>query len=81
MVIKSLENKNQNYDKLTPLQKRKATTSLQHNEYDVEALSLKLRIHQYLKKNDVVIDCCKKILKVDSDNFEVKDILEGLEEN
>ena len=54
---------------------------LEINEYDVEALSLKLRIHQYLKKNDVVIDCCKKILKVDSDNFEVKDILEGLEEN
>tara|TARA_B100000686_G_scaffold318553_1_gene368452 strand:- start:404 stop:1114 length:711 start_codon:yes stop_codon:yes gene_type:complete len=40
MVIKSLENKNQNYDKLTPLQKRKATTSLQHNKYDVEALPI-----------------------------------------
>jgi len=54
---------------------------LEINEYDIEALSLKLRIYQYLKNNDVVIDCCKRILKVDSDNFEVKDILEGLEEN
>ena len=54
---------------------------LEINEYDVESLSLKLRVHEYLKENDVVIDCCKKILKVDPDNFEVRDILDGLEEN
>ena len=54
---------------------------LEINEYDVEALSLKLRVHQYRKENDIVIDCCKKILKVDSDNFEVRDILDGMEEN
>ena len=54
---------------------------LEINEYDVESLSLKLRVHEYLKKNDVVINCCKKILKVDSDNFEVRDILDELEEN
>ena len=54
---------------------------LEINEFDVESLSLKLRIYEYLKENDMVIDCCKKILKVDSDNFEVRDILEELEEN
>ena len=54
---------------------------LEINEYDVESLSLKLRVHQYLKENDIVINCCKKILKVDPDNFEVRDILDELEEN
>ena len=53
---------------------------LEINEYDVEALSLKLRIHQFLKENVVVIDCCKKILKVDSENHEVGDILDDLGE-
>ena len=37
--------------------------------YDVESLSLKLRVYQYLKDDDVVIDCCKKILEVAPDNF------------
>ena len=54
---------------------------LEINVYDVESLSLKLRVHQHLQENDVVIDCCKKILKVDSDNFEVRDILDELEGN
>ena len=54
---------------------------LEINEYDVESLSLKLRVHQYLNNNDTVADCCKKILKVDSDNFEVRDVLDELEEN
>jgi len=54
---------------------------LEINEYDVETLSLKLRIYQFLKNDEIVIDCCKKILKVDSDNFEVREILESLEEN
>ena len=40
-----------------------------------------LRKNQFLKINEIVIDCCKKILKVDSDNFEVRDILESIEEN
>ena len=54
---------------------------LEINEYDVESLSLKLRVHEYLNENDLVINCCKKILKVDPDNFEVRDILDDLEEN
>ena len=51
------------------------------DEFDVEALSIKLRVYQFLKDDDKVIDCCKKILKVDPDNFEVRDILDELEEN
>ena len=39
-VIDSLESKKQNYDKLTVLQKRKATTALKHNKYDVDALNV-----------------------------------------
>ena len=54
---------------------------LEINEYDVESLSLKLRVHEYLNENDLVINWCKKILKVEPDNFEVRDILDELEEN
>jgi len=53
---------------------------LEINEYDTEALSLKLRVHQYFKEKDKVIDCCKKILKIDSDAYQVRDILNELEE-
>ena len=53
---------------------------LEIDEYDIEALSLKLRIYQFLKEDDKVIDCCKKILKIDYENYEVKDILDQLEE-
>ena len=52
---------------------------LEISEYDVEALSLKLRVHQHLKENDIAIECCKKILSVNSDNYEVKDVLNELE--
>ena len=52
---------------------------LEINPYDVESLSLKLRVYQYLKDDDVVIDCCKKILDVAPDNFEVRDLITELE--
>ena len=52
---------------------------LEINPYDVESLSLKLRVHQFLKEDDVVIDCCKKILEVAPDNFEVRDLISELE--
>jgi len=52
---------------------------LEINPYDVESLSLKLRVHQFLKENDVVIDCCRKILDVAPDNFEVRDLITELE--
>ena len=34
---------------------------------------------QYFKENVKVIDCCKRILKIDSDAFQVRDILNELE--
>ena len=52
---------------------------LEINEYDTDALGLKLRVHQYLKENNKVIECCKKILEVDSDAFEARNILNELE--
>ena len=52
---------------------------LEINPYDVESLSLKLRVHQFLKEDDVVIDCCRKILEVSPDNFEVRDLISELE--
>ena len=52
---------------------------LEINPYDVESLSLKLRVHQFLKEDDVVIDCCRKILEVAPDNFEVRELISELE--
>ena len=53
---------------------------LEINEYDSDALGLKLRVHQHFKENDKVIECCKKILEVNSDSYEVRDILNELED-
>jgi tetratricopeptide (TPR) repeat protein len=52
---------------------------LEINEYDTDALGLKLRIHQHLKENSKVIECCKKILEIDSDAYDVRTILNELE--
>ena len=63
---------------------------LEMNPYDVESLSLKLRVHQFLaeqqedeesKQNElnIVIDCCRKILDVAPDNFQVRDLITELE--
>ena len=52
---------------------------LEINEFDIEGLGLKLRIHQHFKENDKVIECCKRILKIDSDAYDVRDILNELE--
>ena len=52
---------------------------LEINEYDTEALGLKLRVHQHFKENAKVIECCKKILEIDSDAYAVRAILNELE--
>jgi len=52
---------------------------LEINEYDTEALGLKLRVHQHFKENAKEIECCKKILEVDSDAYDVRIILNELE--
>ena len=52
---------------------------LEINEYDTDALGLKLRVHQHFQENLKVIECCKKILEVNSDAYEVRIILNELE--
>jgi len=52
---------------------------LEINEYDTDALGLKLRVHLHLKENSKVIECCKNILEVDSDANDVRTILNELE--
>ena len=52
---------------------------LEINEYDTDALGLKLRVHQHFQENLKVIECCKKILEVDSDAYDVRTILNELE--
>mgnify|MGYP001440012411 FL=1 len=52
---------------------------LEINPYDVESLSLKLRVHQFLEEDDIVIDCCRKIIDIAPDNFEVRDLISELE--
>ena len=46
---------------------------LEINEHDTDALGLKLRVHQHFKENGKVIECCKKILEVNSDSYEVRE--------
>ena len=52
---------------------------LEINEFDTESLALKLRVHQHFKETDKVIDCCKRILKIDADAYDVRNILNELE--
>jgi len=52
---------------------------LEINEFDTEALALNFRVHQHFKETDKVIDCCKKILKIDSDAYDVRNVLNELE--
>ena len=54
---------------------------LEIDEYDTEALLLKLNVHLYLKEKEIALDCCYKILKVDSTNRQVQKVLEKLEED
>ncbi len=46
---------------------------------DQETLLLKANVHVFLKEYDIAIDCCKKVLEVNFDNMEAKNILERLQ--
>ena len=50
-------------------------------ENDVESLLMKANLHLYLKEQNLVLDCCEKISKIDPHNKELQEILEQLEEN
>jgi len=53
--------------------------ALKLNPNDVETLTLKTNAHLSLQQKDEAIDCCKKIIKLDSENYEAHGLLERLE--
>lgn len=53
--------------------------ALELNPNDVETLTLKTNAHLSLQQKDEAIDCCKKIIKLDSNNYEAYGLLEKLE--
>jgi len=52
---------------------------LEINGYDQETLLLKANVHVFLKEFDVAVECCNKVLGVDFENMEAKNILERIE--
>tara|TARA_B110001454_G_C12630497_1_gene396719 strand:+ start:106 stop:465 length:360 start_codon:yes stop_codon:yes gene_type:complete len=53
--------------------------SFQLNDSDVETLSLKTNVHLSLEQKDEAIDCCYRILKLQPNNSEAKELLDKLE--
>ena len=51
---------------------------LEINGYDQETLLLKANVHVFLKEYDIAIECCNKVLDVDFENMEAKNILERI---
>jgi len=49
------------------------------NEFDTEALLLKANVHDSLKEFKTAADCCRRILKIDSENKEAQKLLEKIE--
>ena len=52
---------------------------LEIDGYDQETLLLKADVHIFLKEFDVAIECCNKVLDVDFENMEAKNILERIQ--
>ncbi|MCA9813034.1 MAG: tetratricopeptide repeat protein [Nitrosarchaeum sp.] len=53
--------------------------SLSINNNDVETLTLKTNAHLALQQKTEAIECCKKILQIQPDNYEAHGLLEKLE--
>jgi tetratricopeptide (TPR) repeat protein len=53
--------------------------ALEIDSNDVETLILKTNAHLSLQQKHEAIDCCKKILKIQPDNYEAHGLLEKLE--
>jgi tetratricopeptide (TPR) repeat protein len=47
--------------------------------HDQETLLLKANVHVFLKEFDIAIECCNKVLEVDFENMEAKNILERIQ--
>ncbi len=48
---------------------------------DQETLLLKANVHVFLKEYDIAIDCCNKVIKVNFENMEAKNLLKRLQNN
>ncbi len=46
---------------------------------DQETLLLKANVHVFLKEFDIAIECCNKVLEVNFDNMEARNLLERLQ--
>ena len=55
--------------------------ALSLNENDPDTLLLKANVHAFLKETEKVKDCCNKILEIDPDYTDAKNILKNLEQN
>ena len=55
--------------------------ALSLNENDPQTLLLKANVHAFLKETEKVKDCCNKILEIDPDYTDAKNILKNLEQN
>lgn len=53
--------------------------ALQLKHDDIETLTLKTNAHLSLQQKDEAIECCRKIIKLDPDNYEAHGLLEKLE--
>jgi len=46
---------------------------------DVETLMIKTNAHLFLQQKNEAIECCKKIIQIEPDNYEAHGLLEKLE--
>ncbi len=46
---------------------------------DVETLIIKTNAHLFLEQKDEAIECCKRIIQIESDNYEAHGLLKKLE--
>lgn len=46
---------------------------------DVETLIIKTNAHLFLEQKDKAIECCRKIIQIEPDNYEAHGLLEKLE--
>lgn len=53
--------------------------SLELNNNDIETLTLKTNTHLQLQQKDEAIECCKRILELEPENYEAHGLLEKLE--
>ncbi len=53
--------------------------SLELKDDDVETLIIKTNAHLFLEQKDEAIECCKRIIQIEPDNYEAHGLLEKLE--